>query len=189
MSQGSGTETEGLVRRVDEGGVGIVRMVVGEGGERQQRVHPSDGVEPGGQGGGMVFLPSFDAHDLPDFPEERAIQHGVHQVVVALIQFVHQLVQAEDGVRGAAALLLDVPQERCLQRLAVHQAEQAGVGAQYLEFLAVDVLHLGDFAGEEETEYHEGYPQGAPVGCRHHPCQDEQQAERIGTAYHVGQEA
>ena len=95
----------------------------------------------------------------------------------------------EDGVRGVAALLLDVRQQPGLQGLFVHQAEQAGVGAQYLELLAIDILHTGDLAGKEEAEQHERYPQGAPDRCRHHPGQYKHEAERIGTAYHVGQDA
>ena len=126
---------------------------------------------------------------MPKLPEEGAVQHGVHQVVVALVQLVHQLAEAEDGVRGAAALLLDVRKQLGLQRLTVHQAKQAGVGAQYLELLAVDILYAGDFAREEETQQHERYPQGTPGGGGHYSGQYEQEAERIGAAHHIGQDA
>ena len=95
-------------------GVGVpLRMVVGERAQRAERVHLADGLQPVWQFARMDFLPRLDAHNLPQFPEEAAVQHGVHQVIVALVQLVHQLHQTPDGLRGlstvAPNLVLDGP--------------------------------------------------------------------------------
>ena len=173
-------------------GVGVpLRMVVGERAQRAERVHLADGLQPVRQFARMDFLPRLDAHNLPQLPEEAAVQHGVHQVIVALVQFVHQLHQPPDGLRGLSAvtpnLVFDGPQERGFHRLIVHRLKQLGVGAQDAELLSVDTLHLGNLPREGEAGHYDAEPQHAPYVGWQHARYDTRQAEEVDRRHHVGQ--
>ena len=166
-------------------------MVVGERAQRAECVHLADGLQPVRQFARMDFLPRLDAHNLPQLPEEAAVQHGVHQVIVALVQFVHQLHQPPDGLRGLSAvppnLVLDGPQERGFHRLIVHRLKQLGVGAQDAELLSVDALHLGNLPREGEAGHYDAEPQHAPYVGWQHARHDTRQAEEVDRRHHVGQ--
>ena len=96
----------------------------------------SDGIEPPGQFSGILLFPGFNAHDLTQFPEEEAVQNDVHKDIVALVEFIHELVQPADGVGGfpffSVNLLSYLFEQGGLCRLLFHEVEQGGVGADEL---------------------------------------------------------
>ena len=134
----------------------------------------SDGIEPPGQFSGILLFPGLNAHDLTQLPEEEAVQNDVHKDIVALVEFIHELVQPADGVGGfpffSANLLLYLLEQGGLCRLLFHEVEQGGVGGEDLQFFAIDGLHLGDFASEAEAGDDEAGPDDAVDTCGQESC-------------------
>ena len=168
---------------VEQGRIRIAGMIISKSCQRVKSVHLSEGVEPVRQFAGILFFPGFDAHHLPQFPEEETVENDVHKHIVALVQLIHQFAQPADGERGfplfAADFFFDTFQQTALHGAGFHELEQSGIRAENLQFLAVHGLHPGNLSGKGESGGDEECPDYSPYTCRQITGNDRQQTYTI----------